>query len=399
MADRIKVGDRVTLYRSPASPFWYLQFNMNGKQFRTSLGTRSKKRAMGMAMKKDAQLVLGQAEPPTVKPISIGSAQERYLRTVAARGRSPKTVEAYRSKLNVFNAFCGQHGIRYLQAVTASLLEDYQQQLQEKGMTTPVNQSARGRKFKASANRPRTVRDKLKLVRQLIKWAQKRGLLKTDPAVGYDLPPMVKQQAHCWSPEELSAILDHASSDMLDVFHFLRLTGLRADEFCWLTKDDVIANPPHLKIRAKVCPLTETAWKPKHACERIVPLCPQAFEIAQRAIATSAGPWAFFAPGTQGKSKGRWRVGRIWKILKSTMKAAGVARGTTHTFRHVFCSFLANQGVSPFRIMKVMGHGSLDIVLLYCHATEAELIEAIVSVPFERMVPEQKKGGSNPAKN
>ena len=39
----------------------------------------------------------------------------------------------------------------------------------------------------------------------------------------------------------------------------------------------------------------------------------------------------------------------VWKILKGAMKAAGVARGTTRTFRHVFCSFLANQGVSPYR--------------------------------------------------
>jgi hypothetical protein len=48
--------------------------------------------------------------------------------------------------------------------------------------------------------------------------------------------------------------------------------------------------------------------------------------------------------------------------------------------------------------MKVMGHGSLDIVLLYCHATEAELIEAVLSVPFERMVSVPKKGGGDPAK-
>ena len=92
-------------------------------------------------------------------------------------------------------------------------------------------------------------------------------------------------------------------------------------------------------------------------------------------------------------------MGRIWKILKVTMKAAGVVKGTTHTFRHVFCSFLANQGVSPFRIMKIMGHGSMDIVLLYCHATEEELIEAITAVAFEPMVATLKEGGGDPAKN
>ena len=37
--------------------------------------------------------------------------------------------------------------------------------------------------------------------------------------------------------------------------------------------------------------------------------------------------------------------------------------------------------------MKVMGHGSLDIVLKYCHATEEQLIDTIAAVPFERMEP------------
>jgi len=158
-----------------------------------------------------------------------------------------------------------------------------------------------------------------------------------------------------------------------------------------------------VKIRVKVCPQTGQVWKPKHGNERIVPLCPQALQIAQRAAATSTGPWLFFAPETFGKQIGHWRPGRIWKILKAAMKSAGVARGTTHTFRHVFCSFLANQGVSPYRIMKIMGHDSLDIVLLYCHATEEELILAMNQVRFDAMLPidaaADRKGDGDVAKN
>jgi hypothetical protein len=60
--------------------------------------------------------------------------------------------------------------------------------------------------------------------------------------------------------------------------------------------------------------------------------------------------------------------------------------GTTHTFRHFFCSFTARQSVSPFKLMKLMGHDSLEIVLQYCHVSEDELFDAIAGVPFEAML-------------
>ena len=373
-----------------------MQFNLEGKQFKRSLKTQSKKRASELATKKDAQLTLGQAEQPCVRPITVDEAKESYLKKLSANGRTPKTASTYRSKLDAFESFCEQQGIRTLKSVTASVLESYQEQLETIGVAPkslkPVGKH--GPHFKAEKNKPSTIRDKLKIVRQLLKWAQKRQHLLVDPAPGYDLPRVQKGQGYCWSPAELTLILANVPAGMLDLYQFLRLTGLRVDELCWLRKTDFFVDHPHLKIRAKVCPLTNIPWKPKHGVERIVPLCAQAIEIATRAQASSPGPWLFFAPDTLGKQRGRWRPQRIWKILKSTMKAAGVKRGTTHTFRHVFCSFLANQkGVSPFQIMKVLGHGSLEIVLNYCHATDEQLIDAIAAVPFARMEPAPVAGG------
>jgi integrase len=260
---------------------------------------------------------------------------------------------------------------------------------------------------------PRTVRDKLKVVRQLIKWARKRNLLRADPAAGYDLPPAVKAKAYCWTAGELAAVLDNAPPGFRDLFDFLRLTGLRADELCWLTKDDLSVDPPHVRVRAKTCPVSGGAWRPKHGSERIVPLCADALAVARRAGAASPGPWLFHAPGTRGTQPGRWRKNRLWQAVKAAMRAGGVARGTTHTFRHAFCSFLARRGVSPFAIMKVMGHDSLEIVLQYCHTTERDLLEAIAPVPFGAMLEtatgaadgdavssrEPTSGGRKPAEN
>jgi integrase len=76
----------------------------------------------------------------------------------------------------------------------------------------------------------------------------------------------------------------------------------------------------------------------------------------------------------------------IWRALKRTMKAAGVARGTAHTYRHVYCSFLANNNVPPTQAMKVLGHGSLDTVLAYYHVRQDELLAAVRCVQFDRLL-------------
>ncbi len=73
--------------------------------------------------------------------------------------------------------------------------------------------------------------------------------------------------------------------------------------------------------------------------------------------------------------------------LRRAKKAAGVKRGTLHSFRHFFVSTMANANVSPFKVMKIVGHRSLDIILTYYHASEGELLGA---VDFARVLTKEK---------
>ena len=57
-------------------------------------------------------------------------------------------------------------------------------------------------------------------------------------------------------------------------------------------------------------------------------------------------------------------------------------RGTLHSFRHFFVSTMANANVSPFKVMKIVGHSSLDIILTYYHVSEDELLGAVDGVDF-----------------
>src|SRR5262245_28198459 len=78
-AERIVLGEHFTLYRTTKSPKWYVQYQIDGKQYRPSLRTRNKKRAMQLAQKKHAELLLGVAKAPARRAPTITEIREKYI--------------------------------------------------------------------------------------------------------------------------------------------------------------------------------------------------------------------------------------------------------------------------------------------------------------------------------
>jgi integrase len=71
--------------------------------------------------------------------------------------------------------------------------------------------------------------------------------------------------------------------------------------------------------------------------------------------------------------------------VRRARTAAGIPRGTTHALRHLFCSFMANNNVPPFQVMMILGHGSLDIVLVYYHLDRKQLLHTPDGLPFAQL--------------
>ncbi len=389
--DRERVGDRVTISKTSGSPNWYINFSDGKQQFRRSLRTKSKKRALELAKKKDAQLVLGIAGKPGRREINIADASDQYLTSRELAGRGPGTLDNYKRDLTQFAAYAKSRDVVRLAEVDAQLLEAYHTQLKTKGMKGIIRQPKLGRRI--GPNATKTIRNKLKTVRQLLKWAVRRRLLREDPGSGFQLPPEPEGKAYCWSPEEHTLIRKNAEQPWLDIFDFLSMTGLRSDEFCWLLKEDhCLEGRPHLLIRAKSCPQTGKMWHPKHRRERVVPLCLAAAEIARRVHAASPGPWLFWTPKSHGPQQGHYQPGVVWRALRRILQRAGIRRGTVHTFRHWFCSIAANNNVPPFQMMAILGHGSLEILLRYYHVGRDELLTSLDNLPFDQIQPGRAEG-------
>lgn len=307
-----------------------------------------------------------------------------YVQSVAAHEAVESTLQSYRRYLNQFLKFANANGVFRLNHVTAGLLESFQEAL--KSDPTPKSpETTRGGRFKR--NTARTIRDKLKTVRQLIRWALHRKMLSSDPTVGYRLPSKPKAEAYCWTPEEFRRLRACFEEEWRDVFDFFALTGVRHGEFCWFLRDDVILAPrPYLHVRPKECPQTGMRWRPKHNRERIIPLCPEAVQIARRALEFSPGPWLFWSPNARSRQTGHYLSGPIIRALNRAKKKAGIGKGTVHTFRHWFCSFAANNGVPPTKLMRILGHESLEITLRYYHLAEGELLDTLNGLPFEQLL-------------
>jgi integrase len=237
-----------------------------------------------------------------------------------------------------------------------------------------------------------SVHEKIKLVKSLVKWAVAMRKVRENPISGYQLPAEGAPDSYCYTATEIGAICGHAEPFFGEVFRFLALTGLRQGELMWLTKQDVNVSQRLLRIRSKVFPLEKLRWKPK-GNDRVVPLSAPALAIAQRMLASTGGRWLFPAPPAPGVVDDRLRASRLWLQLKRAKKAAGVKRGTLHSFRHFFVSTMANANVSPFKVMKIVGHGSLDIVLTYYHVSGDELLDAVDGVDFTSVVGDGNREG------
>jgi integrase len=81
-----------------------------------------------------------------------------------------------------------------------------------------------------------------------------------------------------------------------------------------------------------------------------------------------------------GEKAGQAMDARNWlkRVWAPALAAAGLRdpQPTPHDCRHSYGSWLADQGVEPHHIAKLMGHGSLRAVERYIHSSEARMDRA-----------------------
>jgi integrase len=379
----------VTIFKSGVSSNWYVQYNHPSEgQRKRSLRTRNKKEARRKAWATVLKLRSGDIGLTVQRGPRLKEAIDGFLADKRRIGRRETTIREYRRALEQFCQFASELGIARLDQLTPTHMEKYEAQLRETGIALKREKKTRGRP--AKQNKSTSVHEKIKLVKSLAKWAVAMRKLRENPISGYQLPAEGAAANYCYAPAEVQGICKCAGPFFGDVFRFLALTGLRQGELMWLTKEDLDVARRLVRVRAKAFSKEGLRRDPK-GDDRNVPLSAPALAVAQQMLASTGSRWLFAAPPAPGVVDDRLRASRLWAQLKKAKKAAGVKRGTLHSFRHFFVSTMANANVSPFKVMKIVGHSSLDIILTYYHVSEAELLGAVDGVDFGAVLGEEDK--------
>ena len=288
--------------------------------------------------------------PPSPRAGLSGDAEEFLSYLAVERGRSPRSVSAYRFDLRAYEEFLAGRGVA-LGDVSRAVVEDYLAFLQ------------------AAGRKPSSVRRALSAVRGLHRFCQDERGAVLDPTEGLRPPRQPQAIPKALSEDEagrlLSSVpgLDARSRRDRAILELLYATGMRISELAGLRLAD-------LDLERSVCVVFG-----KGAKERVVPFGRYAEEAVRQWLGREGR--ALFAPERWARrldeealflsSRGR-RMSRqaVWTVVHRAAVRAGLeAKVTPHVLRHSCATHLLEHGADIRVVQELLGHATITTTQVY----------------------------------
>ena len=310
--------------------------------------------------------------------MTVGRAGERYAESREALGRSPTTVEGYRSIVRVhFDPFFGEASIDRI---------------------TPLDAEAYMAQKRRDGRSPKSVSNDLALLSSIFRHAIRRGWRSrpANPVEGVERPKVPRRSAKLefLDPAEFEALLRSCLDTEVGrqdrvMYLVAGMAGLRQAELLGLHWYSIDWGA--LKIRAARDTFTRGRMRESgksSAAGRGVPMAPRvARELelhCQRSPFSGDDDLVFPNPLT-GSPQQRSEVHRRFK---RTLKRAAIREVKFHGLRHTFATRLAAAGVPLVKLQEWLGHEDIATTQIYIDyqpsAQDGALIErAFGSDPLE----------------
>jgi integrase len=339
-------GDRVSIFLRGRS--WYCNYQQNDRQVRKSLGTSSKKEAILRAQRLETELAHGQT-PNQIRIATLTEIIEAFLAHAVAEDRAPKTLSKYQSVTEEIAKLATERNVTRVDGLSFRFADAYKQSLKKNG------------------NKPKTIYNKLVVLRSVTIFAKRRKMCDQDPLEGYGLKKPKATSQPCWTPGQADQIVDATPMSYRPYFTFLRETGCRAGEGKFLTWDDVKFDQGTILIRPKEGPWG--SWRPKSGDQRSVPMT-QPLEKLLKSI-SKQGLWVFCAPSSKRYPSIDRQISerRALSALKRVLSKLSLP-GKLHTFRHTYISQALTRGVPEAVVRQWVGHVDPEILRLYTHVAD-----------------------------
>lgn len=351
--ERVAVGDRVVIYPRGRRRTWTAEFSLNGRHTRKSLRTSKKRialqRATGLAAKLEAGTYA--AEVAT----TIREATSAYLAYLKTEGRAPKTITRYQGELNRFGDFAESHGVRKLSRASLGLLDAY-------------------RAERITDHDPSTVYHETVVIKQLLKWSRRRGLIVVNPIAEYELSKPPRKRKSVLTLEQIEAILEQCTARQQRMIATLMMTGMRVSSLQALRREDVDLKSRWMTIRD----VKKREWIK-------LPIHPR-LEAILRGVPRGGHDLLFTAQPSRKYPEGGRPISskRLGEYFKAASARAGITGFTLHDLRHFLKSFTVNSGVPERAVDQWLGHSDSSVRGVYYHLTDAESRRFMDSVPFEK---------------
>lgn len=315
-----------------------IRYFQNGKQITRSLRTRDKK--IAEQQRQEFEVKLRKGELQTTTPASIEPYYEDYKKHFHDRARSTNAREFYEARK--FIEFSKK---RMVGSITRDDVERYLE------------------RYKTMA--PKTYNGVITALRGFFVLALQRKYIFVHPCDGIRRRKVPQSLPHFFTDEEYMKIETEAAT-MLDscVFPMIvtaRYTGMRLGELLALEWHDFDWEKKLVRVVNKLFHTVKN-----YQC-RTVPISD---ELRDKLLPYIKASGLCF-PTPNG---GKYEHEGPRRDLRTIFRKIGIdpkERKGWHEFRHTFASRLAQQGISLYKIMKWLGHSSMQVTQIYAHFAPA----------------------------
>jgi len=315
---------------------WWMSFSYQGRQIRRSTETTDKKLAQRILDKVKGEIAEGKwfeklpGEDRTFKEM-----MDKYM----AEHSIPKKASSERDKASILHLSPFFDEIPLVD-ITSTMINEYKKRRREEGAS------------------PATINRELALMKHAFNLAYKIwGWVSDNPVMKVPLEKEPPSRDRWLTYEEEEKLIAVSPEWLQEIITIAVETGCRREEILSLQWKDV-------DLINKVI----TIFGKKTGARRTIPLTTKAYEVLLKKKKTRdkirliSGDFVFTHP--PGKKVNIYTL--RWAFEEATKKA-NIDNLRFHDLRHTFATRLAQNGVDPYTIQKLMGHTSFTTTQRYAH--------------------------------
>jgi integrase/recombinase XerC len=216
---------------------------------------------------------------------------------------------------------------------------------------------------------------RLASLRSLFRFAQREGLVQTNPAKPLRNPRRERKLPHFLTTSEVATLLEapsrrsHLGLRDRAILETIYSAGLRVSELVGMNDGDLDLQRGLVRVRGK------------GKRERLAPLGRYAVEalrrwLAKRVLADDERQGEA-APVFVNKFGRRLTTRSVARMIEQLLLKTGLdLRTSPHTLRHSFATHLLDAGADIRSVQELLGHKSLVTTQIYTHISTASLREA-----------------------